>query len=63
MSESFEISLTLARPNVIFFALQQSHRRHCEERSDVAIHGANADRLVLWIAASACGLLAMTAKS
>jgi len=31
MSESFEISLTLARPNVIFFALQQSHRRHCEE--------------------------------
>jgi hypothetical protein len=34
--------------------------RHCEERSDAAIHSANARRLALWIAASACGLLAMT---
>jgi hypothetical protein len=31
MSESFEINLTLARLNVIFFAMQQSQRRHCEE--------------------------------
>jgi len=37
-----------------------SPRRHCEERSDVAIHSANDHRLVHWIAASAFGLLAMT---
>ena len=35
--------------------------RHCEERSDAAIHSANADRRMLWIAAPAFGLLAMTA--
>jgi hypothetical protein len=38
MSESFEISLTLAQLNVIFFAMQQSQCRHCE-RSDAAMTG------------------------